>query len=190
AVAAGAAGLWWIKRGGPVVERTELVGPETQAFATFIATPKDRALLDLFASIERRADQKREGQPDWLHSFAEFLAAARISGDTGKIAALFPLRGSVLVEKPRGGESALVYVVSLGKMANLVRMFLGVADSERETETYRGERINMGKGGHDFSIALVRNNLILSGDARAIRPIIDRLKGTSGSIRPSERLKG
>ena len=189
AVAAGAAGLWWIKRGGPVVERTELVGPETQAFATFIATPKDRALLDLFASIERRADQKREGQLDWLHSIAEFLAAARISGDPGEIAALFPLRGSVLVEKPRGGESALVYVVSLGKMANLVRMFIGVADSERKTETFRGERITLGKGGRDVSTALVRNNLVVSTDPRAIRLIIERLKGMSGASRPSERLK-
>ena len=179
-------GIWWVQRGGRVLHRTELIGPETQAFVTFIAAPEDRALVDLFATVERRVTARRENQPEWLHSFSEFLAGAQVSGNPGRAAALFPLRGAILIEKPPGEEGQVVYVLSLGKKANLVRMFLGIADSERERETYRGEKILVGRGGHDVSMVLVENNIVLSNNRHAIHVLIDRLKAPSGSNRCTE----
>lgn len=188
AVATCAVGFWWLQRGGRVVQRTELVGPETQAFVTFIAASEDRALLDLFGTVERRASARKDGPPDWLHSLADFLSAAKVSHEGGGAASLFPLRGTVMVEKPEGADGQVIYVVSLGKHANLIRMFLGISDSERETETYRGEKVLIGRGGHDLSMALVQNNLLLSGDKRAIKLLIDRVKASGGASRPSAAL--
>lgn len=186
--AACAVGLWWIQRGGRVVERSELVGPETQAFVTFIAVPEDRALLDLFATVQQRAAARYKNQPEWLHAFADFLSGAQVSGDPGKSSALFPLRGTAMVEKPPGKEGQVVYVLSLGRKANLLRMFLGLSDSEREKETYRGERIILRAGGHDLSMSLVGNNLVLSSDPGLVRLLIDRLKTPAGGGRPSDLL--
>ena len=72
AVALGACvvGIWWVQRGGRVVRRTELLGPETQAFVTFIADKGDPAVEDLLGSALRRLGASRsENQPEGLRIF-------------------------------------------------------------------------------------------------------------------------
>ena len=167
-------------RGGPVPDRMELVGPTTQAFVTFLVVPEDRALLEVVDSLRRRsAEGGADRRAEWLRSLNDLISGARI----------YHVRATAIVEALPGGESEVGFVVSLGKMANLVRMLLGIADSEREVQTYRKERIILGREKHDLAVSFVGNNLILSRDPQTIRVLIDRLKRAAGTAEPSERLQ-
>lgn len=171
---AGAAGIaaWWAFRGGPVVDRLDLVGPETQAFVTFLAVPEDAPLAAVMDSLRKRA-AGRAGSThgEWLHSLNDLLSSARLSH----------VRASAMVESLPGGESEVGVVVSLGRMANLVRMLVGIADSEGEIEMYRKQRIMLGREAQDFAMAFVGNNLILSRNPGVIHRIIDRLQSATAS---------
>src|SRR5262249_35712613 len=87
------------------------------------------------------------------------------------------------------GQSQVGIVVSLGRMANFVRMLVGIADSERETETYRGERIVHGRESQDLCMAFVDNNLVLSHDVRVVRSLIDRLRKSAPQQGPSDAMQ-
>jgi hypothetical protein len=163
---------WWMLRGGPVVDRLDLVGPETQAFVTFLAVPEDGALRSVVDSLERRADAKtRDRHGEWLHSLNDLLSSARLSH----------VRASATVEALPDGQNDVGVVVSLGRMANLVRMLVGIADSEREIRIYRKHRIMLGREKQDYAMAFVGNNLILSRNPSVIMLLIDRIEAATAS---------
>jgi hypothetical protein len=189
-----------------VVSRTTLVGPGTRALATFVAEPDDRGFLELFETVETRASTLREGRPEWLNAFAKFvsgaeasqewlrpigdlLSGAQISKSPDRVASFFPLRGTALVEADDSGKAEIVYVLSLNRKANLLaRMLLGIADSEREKEGYRGEKIILRPGGYDLAMAHVGRNLVISPSRAPVRAIIDRLRQTADRGQPAEAL--
>ena len=181
AVAGTIGGYWWLHRGGPIVDRLQLVGPQSEAFVTFIAEAGDPAVTDLSASVLRRLQAaKKESQPEGMRFVAEFLSGAGISKDPER---LFPFRATGTIENLPGGRDEPVVTLSLGRMANLARLLLGIVDSEREKETYRGQKIILAPGGRDFSLSLVGNNLVAARDAGAIRLAIDRLEAGEGGAR-------
>ena len=160
-------GVWWFLRGGPVVDRLDLVGPHTQAFVTFLAVPEDRALQEVVESLrKRRSHPGSEKTAEWMSWFGDLMSGARV----------YHVRASALAETLSDGQSQVGFVVSLGRMANFVRMLVGISDSERETESYRGERIVHGRESQDLCMAFVDNNLVLSRDVRVVKALIDRLK--------------
>src|SRR5712691_7522 len=74
-VVAGGFVLWRYLRGGPVEDRLDLVGAETQAFVTFLAVPEDRPLVDLIESLKRRpAGAGGEKRAEWLRSLSDPLS--------------------------------------------------------------------------------------------------------------------
>jgi hypothetical protein len=161
------AGVWWFFRGAPVVDRLDLVGPQTQAFVTFLAVPEDRALQEVVESLRKRPVQPGgEKHAEWMSWFGDLMSGARV----------YHVRASALAETLPDGQSQVGLVVSLGRMANFVRMLIGIADSERETETYRGERIVHGRESQDLCMSFVDNNLVLSRDVRVVKSLIDRLR--------------
>lgn len=173
-------GVWWFLRGSPVVDRLELVGPETQAFVTFLAVPEDRALVEVIQSLKQRSVSKRgDKRAEWLSALNDLISGARI----------YHVRASAMVESLPGGQSEVGIVVSLGKMSNLVRMLLGLADSEREVETYHKERIILGRDKQDFAMSFAGNNLILSRDVRTVELLIDRIKNVVAAGKPSDKME-
>lgn len=170
-LAAAGVGAWWALRGGPVVDRLDLVGPETEAFVTFLAVPDDAALRQAVDSLKRRAaGRSGDRHGEWLRTLNDLLSSARLSN----------VRASAMVETLPGGESEVGMVVSLGRMANLVKMLVGIADSEREIETYRKQRIMLGREPQDFAMSFVGNNLIVSRSPKVIHLLIDRLETPGG----------
>ena len=171
------AGVWWFMRGGPVGERLDLVGPRTQAFVTFLAVPEDRALQEVVESLRKRpahaGDAKRT---EWMGWLGDLLSGARV----------YHVRASALAESLDDGQSQVGVVISLGRMANVVRMLVGISDSERESETYRGERIIHGRENLDLDMAFVDNSLVLSRDPRVVKALIDRLKKAAPDEGPSD----
>jgi hypothetical protein len=173
------AGIWWFFRGGPVVDRLDLVGPQTQAFVTFLAVPEDHALQEVVESLRKRPTHAGEKNTEWMSWFGDLMSGARA----------YHVRASALAEKLDDGGSHVGLVVSLGRMANFVRMLVGISDSERETETYRGERIVHGRESHDLCMSFVDNNLVLSRDVRVLRSLIDRLKKAAPEAVPSRAME-
>jgi hypothetical protein len=174
------AGIWWFFRGGPVVDRLDLVGPQTQAFVTFLAVPEDGALQQVIDSLKRRpvpAGSEKTGE--WLRWAGDFMSGARA----------YHVRATAMAETLDDGQSQVGLVVSLGRMANFVRMLVGISDSERETEVYRGERIVHGRESQDPAMSFVDNNLILSRDVRVVKSIIDRLKKAAPLSGPSAAME-
>jgi hypothetical protein len=173
------AGVWWFLRGGPVGERFDLVGPRTQAFVTFLAVPEDKALQEVVDSLRKRpALPGAEKHAEWMGWFGDLLSGARV----------YHVRASALVESLEGGDSQVGAVVSLGRMANVVRMLVGISDSERESETYRGERIVHGRETQDLCMSFVGNSLVLSRDVRVVKSLIDKLKKASADEGPSDSM--
>jgi len=169
--------VWWFLRGGPVGDRLDLVGPRTQAFVTFLAVPEDKALQEVVDSLRKRpAHPGEEKHGEWMSWFGDLLSGARA----------YHVRASALAESLDDGQSEVGVVVSLGRMANVVRMLVGISDSERESETYSGERIVHGHESQDLSMAFVGNSLVLSRDVRVVKTLIDRLKKSAPHEGPSE----
>lgn len=178
---AGAAATWWLLRPAPVVERLDLVGPETRAFATFLAVPEDRALREVIASIQKRSNsappQKRT---EWIRSIGETLSGTAIDH----------VRATALVEALDDGRTEPAVVISLGRMAKVfAQMWFGISGSEREVEVHNKVRIVLGREKQDLAMAFLGNNLILSHDPAAVRLVIDRIKAGRAGGDPSERVR-
>jgi len=174
-------GAWWYTRPMPLADRLDLIGPGTQAYVSFLADGDDKALRDLLDSLKSRtAAGPQDSRSEWLRALGENLTGA----------ALDRVRATGLVETLGEGQSEVVIVVSLGRMAKVVaKMWFGISGSERELETYRKVRILLGRDRQDLSMAFVGNNLVMSRDPGAIHLLIDRLLDGAPSAGPSNAMR-